>query len=225
MMLTRSSLLGLNMKPNEQLRTLLREAYGPCPFFGRCREAVWAPESGHIPRGYLGATRALADVELVMVFSEPGSPHQGERYDSSLGEDLLIDACSEHAYQSFRDGSDLFHRNVRWFLSQVYPESTFDEQLQKVWLTEGRLCSIKDEIAGTMDRTCAQHYLTGQLALVSQATIVAFGQKARRYLDGLGAEYVPAYSLAPPGANHKPARPSWEAAIDLVKSRRLARIK
>lgn len=213
------------MKPNEQLRVVMREAYSPCQYFGRCKEAVWAPAAGHIPRGYLGAAASLVDVELVMVFSEPGSPHPGERYDISCGGDFLMDACNEHAYQSFRDGTDLFHRNVRWFLSMLYPDSTFDEQLRKVWLTEGRLCSISNEIAGTMDRRCAQHYLVRQLALMPQATVVAFGQKARRYLDGLGAEYVSAYSLAPPGANHKPARPSWEAAVEAVRSKRSARFK
>ena len=210
------------MKPNEQLRTLMREAYAPCQFFGRCKEAIWAPASGYIPRGYLGATKSLADVELVMVFSEPGSPHPSERYDVLCGGDSLMDACNEHAYQSFRDGTDLFHRNVRWFLSQLYPQSTFDEQLQKVWLTEGRLCSITNEIASTTDRTCSQYYLWRQLALLPQATVVAFGGKARRYLGGLGVEYVSAYAMAPPGANHQPARPSWFAAIEAVRSKRLA---
>jgi len=31
---------------------------------------------------------------------------------------------------------------------------------------------------------------------------------------------LPAYALAPPGANHRPARPSWEAALAMIKERR-----
>lgn len=59
--------------------------------------------------------------------------------------------------------------------------------------------------------------------MLSNATVVAFGSKAKHYLSGIGIDYVGAYALAPPGANHKPARPSWEAAIAEVIARRQAR--
>ncbi|WP_233243245.1 hypothetical protein [Thioclava sp. NG1] len=159
-------------------------------------------------------------MELVMVFSEPGHPHEGERYDSDMDADGLMQTCVAHAYESFKNGTDQFHRNTRWFIDQLYPDLTFDEQLQRVWLTEGRLCSIDNETGRTTDRTCAAHFLVQQVALLPNATVVAFGGKAKHYLAGIGIDYVGAYALAPPGANHRPARPSWDAAIAEVNARR-----
>lgn len=157
-----------------------------------------------------------------MVFSEPGHPHRGEWYDPDAGANALMRACISHSYKSFKSGADLFHRNTRWFIDQLYPDLTFDQQLQRVWLTEGRLCSIDKEIGRITDRTCASSYLVQQVAMLPNATVVAFGGKAKHYLKGIGIDYVGAYALAPPGANHKPARPSWQAAIAEVIARRQA---
>lgn len=210
------------MRPDDELSVLLRQAYMPCSNFGVCREARWAPETGHIPRGFLGATGALDDVELVMVFAEPGHPHPDEVYNPADRPDTLLENGMRHAYESFANGTDLFHRNVRWFMGQLYPNLTFDEQLRHVWLTEGRLCSIDNEIGGLRDHRCAERYLRGELELLPNATVVAFGGKAHDYVRRLNVqpEPVKAYALAPPGANHKPARPSWERALDIIKSRR-----
>lgn len=131
-----------------------------------------------------------------------------------------ITACVRHARGSFRHGTDLFHRNTHWFIDQLYADLSFDDQLRHVWLTAGRLCSIDYEIGRITDRTCAQTYLALQIALLSNATIVAFGGKKRRYLDGIGADYLDAYAHAPPGANHRPARTSWKAAIRTIRERR-----
>lgn len=209
------------MRPDDKLSELLRAAYLPCSNFGVCAEARWAPESGHIPRGFLGATGALEDVELVMVFAEPGHPHPGEIYDSTDNPDTLLENGMHHAYESFANGTDLFHRNVRWFMGQLYPDLTFDEQLRYVWLTDGRLCSIDNEIGGQRDHRCAERYLRTELEMLPNATVVAFGGKAHDYVRRLKVEHVKAYALAPPGANHTPARPSWDKALELVKSRRV----
>ena len=211
------------MMPAAPLKSLLLEAYRPCRFFGQCREASWEPENGYVPRGYLGATGHAEDVEIVMVLSEPGHPHEGESYDVSLGPERLMAACAAHAYECFKHGRDFFHRNVRWFISQLYPDMAFDEQLRRVWITEGRLCSIDNEIGSVTDRTCAANYLVRQIELLPNAIVVAFGGKARRYLKGLGIDFIGAYALAPPGANHRPARPSWEAAIAEIQQRRSTR--
>lgn len=202
------------------LKSLILKSYAPCQFFGQCREARWAPESGHIPRGFLGATGSLDEVELVMVFAEPGHPHPGEVYNAKASADAMLVAATQHAYSSFKGGQDQFHRNVRWFIEQLYPELSFDEQLRRVWMTEGRLCSIDNEIGGTTDKTCAKNYLRRQIGLFPNAVVVGFGGKAQKYLSGLGLDYISAYALSPPGANHIPARPSWNAAIENVRSRR-----
>ena len=156
----------------------------------------------------------------MMVFSEPGHPQPGEGHDAKLAPRDMLHSAMQHTYNCYRSQVDQFHNNVRWFLSELYPSLTFDQQLRHAWLTEGRLCSIEEEIARTRDPTCASHYLVRQLGLLPDATVIAFGDKAQRYLGGIGAAYISAYALAPPGANFGPARPSWQAAIEKVRSRR-----
>lgn len=206
--------------PNSELLVVLGEAYRPCGNFGTCREARWEPRKGHVPRGFLGAVGRPDEVEVVMVFAEPGHPYDGHGFDEKLGPEGLLRGGVEQTYDCFKNMTDQFHANARWFMSQLYPGLTFDEQLRHVWLTEGRLCSIDNEIGNVKDRTCASHYLRRQLAALPNATVVAFGGKAQRYLDGLGIARIDAYALAPPGANHKPAKPSWIAAIEAVKAKR-----
>lgn len=209
-----------SIAPNPQLARLLLEAYRPCVNFGVCREAVWNPSRGHIPRGFVGATGALAEVEVVMVFAEPGHPHELETYAPKAEPEELLMAGVRHTHACFASGQDQFHRNVRWFLSRLFPELPFARQLRRAWLTEGRLCSVESEIGGTKDRRCASHYLARQLALLPNATVVAFGGKAKDYMKMLGGAWIGASALSPPGANFTAARPSWEAAIAAVQARR-----
>ena len=206
--------------PNRELFDALIEAYRPCQYLGICRQAIWNPTRGHIPRGFLGATASLADVEVVMVFAEPGHPHGNETYDPGQSPVELLQSGLRHVYDCYRTGTDLFHRNVRWFLSRLYPDLSFDEQLRHAWLTEGRLCSIENETGTTRDALCARHYLARQLDILPNATVVAFGGKAQHYVKHLRVEHLSAYALAPPGANHKPARPSWERVITQIEDRR-----
>jgi len=211
------------LRPNPELLSVLLEAYQPCSNFGICREAQWQPEGGHIPRGFMGATGSLTDVEVVMVFAEPGHPHAEESYDPDHAPLELLFGGHSHAYECLKNGTDLFHRNVRWFMSRLWPALSFDGQLKHVWLTEGRLCSIANEIGSTKDRTCASTFLKRQLDLLPNASVVAFGGKAKHYVRGLDVDALEAYALAPPGANHKPAKPSWERVIELIEARRARR--
>jgi len=213
----------MHFRPHRQLLALLLGAYAPCPNFGVCREALWNPAEGHIPRGFLGATGTLEEVELVMVFAEPGHPYPGDSHASKLDPQSILDSGLRQTYDCFKNGTDLFHRNVREFISQLYPNLSFDEQLRYVWMTEGRLCSIDDEIGATKDRTCATHYLARQIGMLPNANVVAFGSKAKHYMKGLSRPYSGAYSFAPPGANRTEAQPSWEAIINEIQSSRLSR--
>jgi hypothetical protein len=213
--------MGMSMElPNPQLLSVMLNAYRPCSNFGICREAKWDPSRGQLPRGFIGATGKPQDVEVVMVFAEPGHPHYDEGHDPTVDAMGLLTSGMRHVYKCYKSRTDTFHANVRWFMAQLYPDLTFDQQLRRIWLTEGRLCSIDNEIGATKDRTCASHYLVRQLGLLPQATVVAFGGKAQHYLSGLGIARIDAYALAPPGANHRPARPSWQAAIDQIKAKR-----
>ena len=206
--------------PNEQIRSVMLDAYRPCRNFGKCREAKWDPEHGQLPRGFLGATGEPEDVEVVMVFGEPGRPHDGEVYDAHSGPESLLRSGMQYTYNCHQSGKDQFHKNVRWFMSEIYPGLTFDQQLRRVWLTEGRLCSIDNETGSTTDRTCASNYLVRQISMLPKATVVAFGtRKAQRYLKGIGISFIPAYALSQPGCNFAGARPSWLAAIEQIKAR------
>jgi hypothetical protein len=212
--------------PHPALVEMLAPAYGPCPHFrcqgGACKDAVWNPAAGHIPRGFLGATGALEDVRLVMVFAEPGHPYADMDFSHATTPEALIAECTAHSH-SRRSGAnakgftgDVFHRNVEWFIEQCFPGASAAEKSRRVWQTEGRLCSVPDEIGKSDSAPCAETYLTRQFALLSHATWVAFGSKAQRTMRRLALPHVAAYALAPPGCNHRPARPTWEAAIHAV---------
>jgi len=207
-------------RSNTRLETVMLDAFSPCDKFGLCPEATWDPEKGYVPRGFLGATGSLRDVEAIFVFAEPGHPHSSERYNPDCSPIDLMRDGQQHAYKSFKFGEDLFHSNVRWLLDQLWPNLGFDDQLSKVWLTESRLCSIDNEIGNFRDKFCALKHLSRQIALMPAATVIAFGGKAKSNLSKLSTNYISAYALAPPGANHKPARPSWMRAISMVQERR-----
>jgi hypothetical protein len=51
-------------------------------------------------------------------------------------------------HRTIRDGREQFHRNLRWFLDQLWPGRPFDDKLRHVWITEGRLCSVTVEAGG-----------------------------------------------------------------------------
>ena len=228
----------MNLLPFPKLMSLLLEAY-PCTHFcpcGRksmnleskvisdsCLQAIWNPKVGHIPRGFLGATGKAKDVKVIMVFAEPGKPHDNEEYGTSVDPNSLMESCIKHTYNSMKNGKDQFHKNVRWFLNEILPESReiFDEQLRYVWMTESRLCSIKKETGDGPRRICANLFLKRQIELMPNAQIIGFGKnKAQKGLNYIGVDFIPARALAPPGANHKPAKPSWENAIEIVQSKR-----
>jgi len=135
------------MLPNQKLIDVLLPAYRPCAQFGTCVQAVWKPAVGHVPRGFLGATGDLTDVKLIMVFAEPGGIYPDDDYSDCVSGREVFARTIEETYRIFSSGHDQFHRNVRWFLSQIWPDLAFDQQLRHVWMTEGRLCSISSEKA------------------------------------------------------------------------------
>lgn len=107
--------------PNPAIMDVLLPAYAPCPHFrsrgGSCREAVWSPEQGLVPRGFLGATGELHEVRLVMVFAEPGHPYAETPFNpAALAPETLMRAAIERSYHHKSQGRDLFHRNVRQVL-------------------------------------------------------------------------------------------------------------
>lgn len=202
------------MKPCREVRKILEPAYAPCEHFqGACKSLCWAPDIGHVPRGYLGATGTLSEIRLVLVFAEPGDPHDSERHES-------MDTSLAYTYECMKNGTDLFHRNVRGILDLCFPEDSFDAQLRKTWLTESLMCSAPVEsgkVASTAWRACTTSYLKPQLSLMPNAIVAALGSKARDRLKSIGVDFIAAGAAAPPGCNFAGVRESWQQIAAAVQ--------
>lgn len=190
-----------------QLASVLRPAYEPCSgFSGSCPDMRWSPSKGHIPRGFLGATGNLSDVELVLVFAEPGNPQPDEVHTG-------MESALHHAYDYHQRQRDQFHRNVRHILDLCWPEIPFETQLRRVSMTESVLCSAPREcgpVPRSTERACGERYLLRQLALFPNALVVALGAKAKSRLRALGHnDFLEAGAVAPPGCNQTRVRESW----------------
>ena len=177
----------------------------------------WNPEAGHVPRGFLGACGDPSEVELVLVFAEPGDPHVGEHHSG-------LDSAYSHATMAFRTGKDLFHRNVRKIIDSCWPNIPFEQQMRKVWLTESVLCSARTEgghVSKSVSTACGRRYLLAQLALFPQAVVVALGDKAQKRLRDLGvSHFISVRAVAPPGCNRKEAPEFWkQIPIELERRR------
>jgi hypothetical protein len=200
------------------LERILTPAYSPCQEFSRdCKEMRWDPEAGHVPRGFLGACGKLSDVELVLVFAEPGNPHNGEKHSG-------LQSAYDYVMSVFAEGKDLFHRNVRKILDSCWPGMSFQEQMRKVWLTDSVLCSAPKEggpVSRATSLACGRRYLLAQLAQFPNPLIVALGRKAQRRLCSLGVhEFLSVYAAAPPGCHRPQAIESWKQIPTELRRRR-----
>ncbi len=188
-------------EPNAALKAIFLPAFAPCDSFGRdCSTMGWDPARGHIPRGFFGATGDLEDVRLVLVCAEPGDPHPSESHSGDSPEEMFRSAY-DYAYDCFKAGTDLFHRNVRLILNLCFPGTTFDEQMRHAWVTESVLCSARIEggnVPTVTARACRARYLERQLELLPNAVVVALGAKARDRLAGYKREVLAATAAAPP---------------------------
>lgn len=207
--------------PNPAVLKVLLPAYEPCPGFGStCREMRWEPGTGHVPRGFSGAIGHLDEVSLVLVTAEPGDPFTHERYPISPPP-AVLKAASEYVYAVRETATDIYHQNLRYILDGCFPSLTFHEQMRKTWVTEAVLCSAATEggkVSRACERECRSRFLEPQLRLFPKALVVALGRKAQsRLRDWHGV--IGAYAIAPPGANFKRARPSWDAVITEYRSR------
>jgi hypothetical protein len=176
----------------------------------------WDPERGHVPRGFAGATGDLSEVELVLVFAEPGDPQPGEQHTG-------LASAYAYANSAFEREINLFHRNTRFILDQCWPGVSYADQLKRVWLTESVLCSARVEggrVSSGSARACVSRYLRPQLELLSSPIIGALGSKAQQRLRAVGiTDFIPASAVAPPGCNFRGARESWLAIAAAVRAR------
>jgi hypothetical protein len=210
--------------PHPSLQAILLPAYAPCAHLGTCPQARWNPAAGHIPRGFLGATGDLADVELVLVTAEPGFPmvQLGDMdFSGFRTPEAMLGATVQVSLDRRRHATaDRFHTNWLALMNRLWPGLGFDERLRRFWWTNARLCSIDVEIGHTPRNPCAKTYLRDQIEAFPHATVVAFGGKAQKALGRLGLPHLSAFALAPPGCNQSGAKPSWDAVVREVERRR-----
>jgi len=202
--------------PHPTIRKLLLTSLQPCKYFGTCLEAKYQPGSGHVPRGYLGATANLTDVEAVIILAEPGHPHPTEVHEAETPEQIMTSALN-YAFSCYSTGKDLMHRNVRDFLDCLFPElaSQFDRQLERVWITESRLCSIDNEIGniGKRERLrCTEYHALKQNLCFPNAQVILAGKKAQQAAF-LFSNPISCGAFSPPGCNHKTSKASREEAV------------
>ena len=187
-----------------------------CSNFGVCDHAVYDPQGGHVPRGFSGATGSLDEVYLVMVFAEPGFPLPEEKFSGNPERDLEVLLDPKY----LRSRTNPFHANIRTFLDGVFPQfcGDFDRQLNHVWLTQSRLCSISEEL-GTIKRSarlmCSRKHLVEQVKLFPNAIVLFAGEKPKQMrgeVKKIHENTTDCFSFAPLNSQKVAAKESHQQA-------------
>lgn len=216
--------------PSPQLVRILLPAFAPCQHFGdSCAGiATWAPENGHVPRGFIGAFGSLEEIDLVLVIAEPGDPLKGEHHDvEGTDPEAVINRVAGYVFEQFETQRTQFQRNLRRILDGCWPDMPLRDQLRRTWVTESYLCSAPREsgpVPWASAKACVQDYLAQEVDLLADRAIVACGRKAQRRLRLVGGEYLEVGAVAPPAGNLPRVRAEWNAKIRrYVAERRAAR--
>jgi len=201
-----------------ELIEILTPAYSPCPRRkDACGDMRWEPERGFMPRGFLGAVGDITEVELVLVSAEPGDPWEDEQHDG-------FSSALDYTFRAFSNRESIYHKNMRKILDMCWPDTSFEEQLRKTWITDSVLCSAPKECGPIKKRTymaCGKDYLLPQLRMFPQALVVAIGSKARDRLRLLGvSNFLDARAAAPSGCNLPDAQETWARIARTLQERR-----
>lgn len=196
----------------------------------REKGVVWKPENGYIPRGMLGATGTIDEVQLILVLAEPGNPHEGDDYwlrenygikvSTSEDRERMFKAACEYTYKCYAKHKDTHHTNVRVILDLCFGSAIgFDTQLKHVWITESTLCSLPEnqpESGGHMpvdiSERCAILQINKQLNLFPNAMVALIGGKARtraKYMNLLGKTVAKTESSSPTDRRPQKMRNTW----------------
>jgi hypothetical protein len=213
------------MNPSRFALDMLLSAYLPCAgFAASCTTMRWNPTGGHVPRGFCGATDGPERVRLVLICAEPGDPHDGEHHAADGTEEGHLRSTYAYTWHCLATGKDQFHRNIRWLLHECWPGETFEQHMQKTWVTDSVLCSAEREMGKVpleVERACTERHLRRQLAALPDAVVVALGGKAQARLRRAGVDaFHPAFAVAPPGCNMPGARESWQRVAALLHGHR-----
>lgn len=206
------------MTLNSTIAEILQPAYVPCAGFkGPCAGRRWDPKEGHVPRGFRGGAGSIDEIELVLVFAEPGDPHTHEKHTG-------LTSVYGYSSRDFETGRDQFHRNMRSILDACWPGILLDLQMRKVWMIESVLCSAPKEggpVHGSVTKECGRRYLLPQLRLLPHALVVALGSKAKNRLQAIGyLDFISVAAVAPPGCNFVGAQDSWKCIPEILAGRK-----
>jgi len=167
----------------------------------------------------MGARGDLSEINLVFVVSEPAEPGDGEIYCGSPEE--MFSSYYNYAYAALkelnmtRNGNEQpFHSKFRKILDIFIPETSFEDQMRKVWITDSVLCSAKKSgavVDEDVEKACAHLYLRPQRILLSGAFWVALGNKAKNRMDKCGLAYD-AKALHPSASDKYDPSTSWSRA-------------
>lgn len=215
--------------PCPQLMEALLPAFAPCSHFGDTCAGIarWAPENGHVPRGFIGGFGSLEEIDLVLIIAEPGDPLKGEHHDVE-GNDpgAVINRVVGYVFEQFETQRTQFQRNLRRILDGCWPDMPLRDQLCRTWVTESYLCSAPREsgpVPSASAEACVHDYLAPQIALLADRAVVACGKKAQRRLRLVGGDRLDVGAVAPPAGNLPRVRAEWGAIPGYVAQRRAAR--
>lgn len=206
---------------NRSLADVLAPAYSPCAgFSGPCVTMRWAPEAGHIPRGFLGAASDLSRVELVLVNAEPGNPLSDERYPIPSSSN-----AESAAFEFLRSRKTRFHKNLVLLLDLCFPGTDLKYQYERVWITNAVLCSavaLCGPVPSDCERHCVNQYLAKQLDLLPNACVITLGGKAEKRLNMADVRAVKTVNTFHPAArvSNEIRRDAYERAADIFKKNR-----
>ena len=122
-----------------QLKEILKPAYQCVGFDSTCDPPMrWTPHSGHVPRGFYGATGELEEVTLVLVLAEPGNPSPNPGPEECYED---VESAFGFTGYCFLTGGGQGHENVRHLICRCFPGLSLVDAMRKVWITESVLCS------------------------------------------------------------------------------------
>ena len=239
--------------PHPNLLDIMKEAYPCAKFYEQqesvpnfkteivncqvCKEADWNPAKGFMPRSYIGATGKLEEVEAILVCISPFEPHRavephrGEEYDPEHSSLEMVEANVRYVHDCIRGlqprFKSRFHIRMKEFLDKLYPNEHLNQILKKVWITQCRLCSSNSDSTDIDSVSCMDLYLKKQLEILSDATIVVFGEQAQKAMKTfvekhkINRKIENCYSFSVRPADLQKARECWDQVIEIIKNKQI----
>ena len=90
-----------------------------------------------MPRGFLGATGELDEIELVIVLAEPGDPKGTEKYLDELAPSDTVRRVVDFVHETYVNQEDRrvhgkVQRVIRWFFDRWFRGINFEVRLEPV---------------------------------------------------------------------------------------------